>query len=205
TNLVGVSEQKKNTQTPDVPEQLRIRRDKRARMIEIGIYDYPVSVKRTTSLRDLRGQYQVLAEGESAGDADGVTYLEVGQETQDVVSIAGRLIFMRNTGKLCFATSQDGDGTQVQAMLSLAEVGEESLAAWKADGDLGDFIAVSGRVISSRRGERSVMASEWQMAAKSLRPMPVAFADMAEDTRVRQRSEERRVGKECRSRWDRCD
>src|SRR5690625_6789589 len=94
---------------------------------------------------------------------------------------------MRNTGKLCFATLQDGDGTQVQAMLSLAEVGEESLAAWKSDVDLGDFISVTGRVISSRRGEVSVMASEWQMASKSLRPMPVACADMAEDTHVRQR------------------
>ena len=184
---MGVSEQKKKNQTPDVPEQLRIRRDKRARLLENGIEAYPVSVKRTISLRDLRQQYQVLAEGESAGDQEGVTYLEVGQETDQVVSIAGRLIFMRNTGKLCFATLQDGDGTQVQAMLSLAEVGEEALALWKAEVDLGDFISVTGRVISSRRGELSVMAKEWQMAAKSLRPMPVAFADMAEDTRVRQR------------------
>ena len=143
---MGVSEQKKKNQTPDVPEQLRIRRDKRARLLENGIEAYPVSVKRTISLRDLRQQYQVLAEGESAGDQEGVTYLEVGQETDQVVSIAGRLIFMRNTGKLCFATLQDGDGTQVQAMLSLAEVGEEALAAWKSDVDLGDFISVTGKV-----------------------------------------------------------
>lgn len=121
-----MSEQKKNNQTPDVPEQLRIRRAKRARLLENGTEAYPVSVKRTIGLRDLRQKFQVLAEGETAGDAEGVTYLEVGQETQEVVSIAGRLIFMRNTGKLCFATLQDGDGTQVQAMLSLAEVGEEA-------------------------------------------------------------------------------
>ena len=75
---------------------------------------------------------------------------------------------MRNTGKLCFATLQDGDGTQVQAMLSLAEVGKERLDAWKSDVDLGDFISVRGRVISSRRGELSIMVSEWTMAAKSL-------------------------------------
>lgn len=193
-----MSEQKKNNQTPDVPEQLRIRRAKRARLLENGTEAYPVSVKRTIGLRDLRQKFQVLAEGETAGDAEGVTYLEVGQETQEVVSIAGRLIFMRNTGKLCFATLQDGDGTQVQAMLSLAEVGEEALAAWKADVDLGDFISVTGRVISSRRGELSVMASEWQMAAKSLRPMPVAFADMAEDTRVRQRYNDLVVREEAR-------
>lgn len=195
--LLGVSEQKKN-ETPDIPEQLRIRRDKRARLLADGTEAYPVSVARTTSLADLRAKYRVLAEDEAAGSEEGVTYLAVGEETEDVVSIAGRLIFMRNTGKLCFATLQDGDGTQVQAMLSQAEVGKERLDAWKQDVDLGDFISVTGRVISSRRGELSVMATEWTMASKSLRPLPVSFADMAEDTRVRQRYNDLIVRKEAR-------
>ncbi|MGV0326386.1 lysine--tRNA ligase [Corynebacterium confusum] len=192
-----MSEQKKN-ETPDIPEQLRIRRDKRARLLADGTEAYPVSVARTTSLADLRAKYRVLAEDEAAGSEEDVTYLAVGEETEDVVSIAGRLIFMRNTGKLCFATLQDGDGTQVQAMLSQAEVGKERLDAWKQDVDLGDFISVTGRVISSRRGELSVMATEWTMASKSLRPLPVSFADMAEDTRVRQRYNDLIMRKEAR-------
>ena len=113
--------------------------------------------------------------------------LEVGEETDVEVAIAGRVIFVRNTGKLCFATLQEGNGTQVQAMLSLAEVGEEALASWKQDVDLGDFVSVRGRVISSKRGELSVMAKSWHMAAKSLRPLPVAHKDMSEDSRVRHR------------------
>jgi len=179
-----VSEQKK---TQDIPEQVRIRHEKRERLLASGIEAYPVHVDRTISLADLRRKYRVLGPDEQPGTEEGVRYLAVGEETSDEVAIAGRLIFMRNTGKLCFATLQDGDGTKVQAMLSLAEVGEEALAAWKADVDLGDFVSVRGRVISSRRGELSVMAKKWAMAAKALRPLPVAFADMAEDTRVRQR------------------
>lgn len=170
----------------DLPEQLRIRREKRQRLLDSGIDPYPVVVDRTISLAELRAQFQVLAEGES-GNTEGVTYLRAGDETDIEVAITGRLIFMRNTGKLCFATVQAGDGTQVQAMLSLAEVGKEALDAWKSDVDLGDFIGVRGRVIASKRGELSVMAKTWQMAAKSLRPLPVAFADMSEDTRVRHR------------------
>ncbi|AKE39933.1 Lysyl-tRNA synthetase (class II) [Corynebacterium camporealensis] len=182
-----MSEQK-NTPVNDVPEQLRIRREKRARLLESGVEAYPVEVARTISMAELRRQFQVRKEEDAdAPQEDGVTYLAVGEETDVEHAIAGRLIFMRNTGKLCFATLQDGDGTQVQAMLSLAEIGEDRLAAWKSDVDLGDFISVRGRVIASRRGELSIMASEWTMAAKSLRPLPVAFADMAEDTRVRQR------------------
>lgn len=190
--------EKKNTEVTDVPEQLRIRREKRARLLESGTDPYPVTVDRTISLRDLRQQFQVVAEGKESAAEEGVTYLSAGEETDVEVAIAGRLIFMRNTGKLCFATLQDGDGTQVQAMLSLAEVGEERLAAWKSDVDLGDFISVRGRVIASRRGELSVMAGEWTMAAKSLRPLPVSFADMNEETRVRQRYNDLIVREEAR-------
>ena len=186
----------------DLPEQLRIRREKRQRILESGKDAYPVEVPRTHSLAEVRAKWAVKkTDGEAEEqpvEAEGVTYLAAGDETQDVVSVTGRLIFMRNTGKLCFATLQDGDGTQLQAMLSLAEVGEDALAAWKADVDLGDFIGVTGRVIASRRGELSVMASEWVMAAKALRPLPVAFAEMNEETRVRQRYNDLIVREEAR-------
>lgn len=159
--------------TQDFSEQQQIRREKRQRLIDEGRDAYPVEVDRTTSLKDLRAKY------------DGT--LEAGEETQDEVAVAGRIMFQRNTGKLCFATLQEGDGTQLQVMLSLAEVGEEALGRWKADTDLGDIVSVRGRVISSRRGELSVMAKSWHMASKSLNPLPVAFADMNEEQRVRRR------------------
>lgn len=61
------------------------------------------------------------------------------------------------------------------------------MAAWKSDVDLGDFVFIHGEVISSRRGELSVMADAWQIASKSLRPLPVAHKEMSEESRVRQR------------------
>jgi len=72
-------------------------------------------------------------------------------------------------------------------MIGLDKVGRESLDAWKADVDLGDIVYVHGTVISSRRGELSVLADSWQMASKSLRPLPVAHKEMSEESRVRQR------------------
>ena len=53
--------------------------------------------------------------------------------------------------------------------------------------DLGDHLFVSGEVISSRRGELSVMVSEWRIAAKALAPLPNMYAELNEETRVRQR------------------
>lgn len=96
-------------------------------------------------------------------------------------------MFLRNTGKLCFATLREGDGTELQAMISLNKVGENALSAWKADVDLGDHVFVHGEVITSRRGELSVLADEWRLSAKALRPLPVAHKDLGEETRIRQR------------------
>ncbi|MEV0250184.1 lysine--tRNA ligase [Nocardia sp. NPDC050712] len=151
---------------------MRIRQDKRERLLAAGVEAYPVVVARTHTLAEIRAAHPDLAPGAETGEQAGVV---------------GRVIFVRNTGKLCFATLQEGDGTKLQAMISLNGVGEESLAAWKSDVDLGDFVFVHGEVISSRTGELSVMADSWSMAAKSLRPLPVAHKEMNEESRVRQR------------------
>ena len=156
----------------DLPEQMQVRHDKRARLLADGREPYPVGVPRTHSLAAVRATWGNL----QADETTGVT-----------VSVSARVIFFRNTGKLCFATLRDGDGTELQAMLSLDKVGEDSLAAWKSDVDLGDFVSVTGEVISSKRGELSVLADAWQMAAKALRPLPVAHKPLSEETRVRQR------------------
>src|SRR5690606_37918553 len=85
------------------------------------------------------------------------------------------------------AALQSGDGSRIQAMVSLAEVGEESLEEWKDLIDLGDHVFVSGEVISSRRGELSVLVREWRIAAKAIRPLPNLHTELSEETRVRQR------------------
>lgn len=176
----------------DTPEQLRIRRDKRQRLLDAGAQAYPVEVPRTHGLAEITSDPRFAA-------------LEPGEETDVEVSVAGRVLFVRNTGKLCFVRLQDGvDPTadlsvpavegepsafapQLQAMLSLANVGAERLEAWKQDVDLGDHVSVTGRVVRSKRGELSVMVDSWVLAAKALRPLPVAHKEMSEDTRVRQR------------------
>ncbi|AYA24919.1 lysine--tRNA ligase [Rhodococcus rhodochrous] len=159
-------------QPDDTPEQMRVRREKRERLLAQGSEAYPVEIPRTHTLAEIRAEYPDL---------------EPDTATGTIVGVAGRVMFSRNTGKLCFATLQEGDGTQLQVMLSLAGVGEEALAAWKSDVDLGDIVFVHGEVISSRRGELSVMADSWTMASKALRPLPVAHKEMNEEARVRQR------------------
>ena len=160
----------------DVFEQKAVRLAKRERLIEkradAGGGAFPVSVPVTHSIPSLRAEY-----GELEPDtATGVT-----------AGVSGRVVFSRNTGKLCFATLQAGDGSRIQAMVSLANVGEESLADWKALVDLGDHVFVRGEVISSRRGELSIMADAWQIASKAILPLPNAYSELSEEGRVRSR------------------
>ena len=156
----------------DLPEQLRIRREKYDRLMqEPNRAPFPVKLPRTASLAEVRAAHPQLAAG-----------TETGQD----VGITGRVIFQRNTGKLCFAMLREGDA-ELQVMVSLDRVGADSLAAWKADVDLGDLVYVHGEVISSKRGELSVLADEWRVAAKALRPLPVAHKPLSDEMRVRQR------------------
>lgn len=156
----------------EIAEQKQVRLAKRARLIEEGKQAYPVTLPITHTIAQVRAVHEGL-------DPDA--------RTGEVVAIAGRIVHLRNTGKLCFAALQAGDGTRIQAMVSLAEVGEESLDDWKSLVDLGDHLFVKGEVISSRRGELSVMVSEWQIAAKTLLPLPNLHSDLNEEFRVRHR------------------
>ncbi|MEV0396037.1 lysine--tRNA ligase [Polymorphospora rubra] len=156
----------------DLPEQMRVRRAKRDRMLAEGIDPYPVGFPRTATLAEIRTRYADLPTDTATGDK---------------VSVAGRVIFIRNTGKLAFATLREGDGTELQAMFSLDRVGADRLEDWKRLVDLGDHVGVTGEVITSRRGELSVLADSWAVTAKALRPLPVAHKPLSEEARVRQR------------------
>ena len=188
-----------NAPADDTPEQVKVRSQKRARLMEEGTPAYPVALPITSTIAEVRQQY---------------AHLEAGEETEDLVGIAGRVVLMRNGGKLCFATLMDGAGEKIQVMLSAASVGADSLAAYKNDVDLGDHLFVHGRVISSRRGELSVMAEPvlregaeaasagdddvevpaWRIASKALRPLPKTWTNeageavtLSEEQRVRRR------------------
>lgn len=160
----------------EIFEQKAVRLAKRDKLLaeatDLGGGPYPVSLPITHTIAQVR---------EAFG------HLETDTASGETVGVAGRVVFQRNTGKLCFAALQAGDGSRIQAMLSLAEVGETSLDRWKELVDLGDHVFVSGEVISSKRGELSVLVRDWQIAAKAVMPLPNMYLELSEETRVRQR------------------
>ncbi len=160
----------------EISEQKAVRLGKRERLIAEAKTPaggaYPVAVPITTTIPAVRAKWGHLQADEVSGET---------------VGVAGRVVHLRNTGKLCFAVLQSGDGTRIQVMVSLAAVGEESLSEWKELVDLGDHLFVSGEVISSRRGELSIMVESWTIASKALLPLPNLHNELNEETRVRSR------------------
>ena len=156
----------------DLPEQERVRREKLERLRAAGVDPYPVQVARSATLAEVRARFPGLEPDTTTGER---------------VAVAGRIVLKRDSGKLCFATLRDGTA-DLQVMLSLDKVGADSLEAWKRDIDLGDHVSIEGEVISSKRGELSVLADGWTLASKALRPLPEKFKGLADpEARVRQR------------------
>jgi lysyl-tRNA synthetase class 2 len=84
-------------------------------------------------------------------------------------------------------------------MFSLDKIGEAQLEIWKAEIDLGDLVSVTGEVITSKRGELSILANSFELASKALRPLPVDHKPLSEETRVRMRYVDLIVRPEARS------
>jgi lysyl-tRNA synthetase class 2 len=167
----------------DLPEQVRIRREKYDRLTAAGTPPFALGYPRTTSIAQVRAEHEGL---------------ETDTTTGVVVGITGRVLLKRGSGKLGFATVSEGE-SQIQVMVSLDQVGEDRMDAWKSDVDLGDHVGITGEVISSKRGELSVLATDWQLTSKAMRPLPDKHHGLTDpETRVRQRYLDLAVNAEAR-------
>ena len=144
----------------DERNEFEVRRQKLASLREAG-FDYPNEVQLTHHAAQLHEQY---------GEVDKATLASA----DHVVSIAGRIVLRREMGKASFATLLD-TGSKIQIYVRLDGVGEDSYDQFKRYIDIGDLVAVTGKLMKTNRGELTVEASELQLLAKALHPLPDKF------------------------------
>ena len=148
---------------PRRPEQVRVRMDKLARLTDEGVDAYPVAYPPT---------HTVAAAAESP------------EGTR--VRIAGRLLRIRTYGGVAFAVLRDWSG-DIQVLIERTTVGDR-LDEFATDFDLGDLMEVSGTIGRSRKGELSLLATDWRMNGKCLHPLPDKWKGLTDaETKVRQR------------------
>ena len=169
--------------SPDLPAE-RARRladldELRAR----GVDPYPVRFDRDRTLGELRAEFGDLSPATDTG--------------VDRVRVAGRILLLRRQGKLTFATIRD-QSDSVQLFVDRGVLGEERQAEFNRL-DLGDWVGVEGTVMTTRKGELSVKIDDFELLAKSLRPLPDKWHGLSDvDTRFRQRYVDLVVNEEAR-------
>jgi lysyl-tRNA synthetase class 2 len=134
---------------------IQSRLDHLVRLRARGIDPFPARVPVVASIGPLVDRHGDLAKEERSGDR---------------VTIAGRLIGIRRMGKASFFDLRDGTG-KIQAHASVDQLGETSYAEL-AGVDVGDFLAVSGEVFRTKRGELTVAVEGFTFLAKAVRPLP---------------------------------
>jgi len=160
--------------TSDDPrDEFRARLDKIDQIRTRGDDPYPVRFDRTHTLGDARANWD--------------DRIDVGESTDDVVRVAGRVLLKRDQGKLVFATLRDGTG-DLQLFVSKGEVGDDAFDRFVGEVDRGDWVGVTGTMMKTKKGELSVKVKEFRILAKALRPLPEKWHGLADtDTRYRQR------------------
>lgn len=143
-------------------DERAMRLAKRQALIDSGEEAYKRFFDQTDHAAELAQRYAGLAAGEN---------------TEDVVAIAGRVMAKRDQGKICFLVVRDGSG-DIQVFARVNGLDEATWARVK-DLDLGDIIGVRGTVSRTRRGELSVMPQSVELLSKAVRPLPEKFHGLA--------------------------
>ncbi|MDU3274622.1 bifunctional lysylphosphatidylglycerol synthetase/lysine--tRNA ligase LysX, partial [Varibaculum cambriense] len=148
-------------------EQQRSRRAKAEKLSAAGIESFPAGFDLGIPLSQAKARLDA-GEGEAA------------------IRTLGRIVARRNHGGVVFWDLYY-QGCYLQVVVERRNLTPEQFAHLRLL-DLGDLIVVSGRCGASRNGTPSLIAENWTLAAKALRPIPHPAARLDIATRTRERT-----------------
>jgi lysyl-tRNA synthetase class 2 len=157
-----MDENRHNLEAEDLNEVMRVRRQKLARLNQLGINPYPYHFERTHFSKTIL---------ENANNFLGKP-----------VSIAGRLMSIRGHGKAGFAHVMDSRG-KIQIYVRQDQIGEKGYELFNLL-DIGDIVGVKGEVFVTRTNEVTIKVSEIQLLSKTLRPLPIVKEKIAGEEKI---------------------
>lgn len=135
-------------------EEIRTERLKKLKLLkEKGVNAYPIASKRTMSVTEALASFTKFARAKKK------------------LTLAGRVMTIRGQGALSFVNIQDGEGV-IQACFKRDEMKEDVFLFFRDTVDVGDVVEVTGLLALSKTKQKSIFVREWNMLAKSLRPLP---------------------------------
>ena len=129
-----------------------------------------------------------------------ITPIEKIKKTSKTLGIAGRIMAKREHGGSLFFDLYDGKKFQV--FMSKDQIGEESFNFFLETVDVGDFVAVCGKVFITKKNEPTVGAARWEIISKSLLPLPEKWHGLTDvEERFRKRYLDLLMNSEVKSRF----
>lgn len=102
------------------------------------------------------------------------------------VSVAGRMMAIRDFGKAAFVRLRDRAGI-IQLYFQKQAMGDESFAKFR-ELDIGDIVYAEGTIFKTKTGELSINVTKFELLTKSLRPLPEKYHGIADvEIKYRQR------------------
>ena len=151
---------------------LQVRKEKINELKDQGVNLYPNDFKPTCTITALKE----IIENQSK---------PLGEEGE-LFQIAGRMMAVNKMGKSSFIRFKDGTD-QIQAYLQKNLLGDDTYALFKKL-DIGDFVGIKGPLFQTRTGEWTILAKEFRLLSKSVRPLPEKFHGIKDpEKRYRQR------------------
>ncbi|MFA5840101.1 MAG: lysine--tRNA ligase [Candidatus Margulisiibacteriota bacterium] len=155
----------------ELNELIKVRLEKLNELKAKGINPFPYTYNKTHCAAQLLDKFKELKEGE---------------ESSEIVSIAGRIMTKRGHGKASFATLQDDSG-RIQIYARQDIIGADKYEIYSKL-DMGDIIGVKGHVFKTKTGEVTVRALEFEILCKSLHPLPEKWHGLTDkEIRYRER------------------
>lgn len=137
-----------------------------------GINPYPSSYDFKDYSRELKEKYSKLKNEE---------------KTKDKAKIAGRILNIRDIGKITFANVLDSKGS-IQLIIQNGETPKNAIEFFKKYIDSGDFIGAEGKIVKTKTGELSILIQSVTLLSKSLLPLPEKWHGLQdEEERYRKR------------------
>ncbi|MFW6014038.1 MAG: lysine--tRNA ligase [Nanoarchaeota archaeon] len=149
---------------------IKERKKKLEKIRELGIDPYPYKYDATNSTSEINEKYSSI---------------EIGEETKDKVSVAGRIISFRSMGKAAFLHIQD-EKEKIQAYFRKDDIGQSKFELLKLL-DIGDFLGVEGNVFRTKKGEITINSNDFSLLCKTIRPLPEKYHGLKDEEQKHRR------------------
>ncbi|PIR77041.1 MAG: lysine--tRNA ligase, partial [Candidatus Magasanikbacteria bacterium CG10_big_fil_rev_8_21_14_0_10_38_6] len=146
-----------NTPQLNINDEREVRLQKLHDLEAAGINPYPNTVQRKHTIQEATAQ-----------------------PSGNTVQVVGRIMAKRDMGKLTFVHIEDQTG-KIQVVYKKDELSDEQFKLFTKKIDIADIIGVEGTRFVTKKGEESILITNWTLLAKALRPLPDKYHGLQDD------------------------